>query len=241
MGTRVTDELAQNLDSVLARIARTARDAGRDASEVRLLAVSKTHPASSLEAAYALGLRDFGENYVQELEEKARALAHLPDVRFHLIGHLQTNKAKVVAPIVACVQTLDSERLVRQLAAQTRSRRPPERGPLEVLVEVNVGGEVQKGGCAPEALRGLLAAIEEEEVLRLRGLMTVPPFTEDPNGARPFFDELRRLRELHGGQARLPELSMGMSGDLEVAVAAGSTMVRVGTALFGARPKKGAP
>lgn len=235
------EALAQNLTEVRARLASAAHAVGRDPATVRLLAVSKMHPASSIEAAYALGLRDFGENYVQELEEKARALAHLPDLRFHLIGHLQTNKAKVVAPFVAWVQTVDSERLVRQLAAQTRSRRSPEKGPLEVLVEVNVGGEAQKSGCAPGELAALLDAIESEDVLRLRGLMTVPPFTEDPNEARPYFDELRRLQKLHGGEPRLPELSMGMSADLEIAIAAGSTMIRVGTALFGARPKKGTP
>jgi len=230
--------IATALTEVQARIVAAARTSGRDPNEVKLIAVSKTQPASAVREAYAAGQRDFGENYVQELLQKAEELRDLPDLRWHLIGHLQRNKAKSVAPLVWLLHTVDSLELAQELAKRLAAAAPERR--LPVLVEVSIAGEEQKHGLAPENLAELLRGIEALPQLTLRGLMCVPPFTEDPAGARPHFDALVRLRELHGGVARLPELSMGMTHDLEQAVAAGATWVRVGTAIFGARaPKPG--
>jgi pyridoxal phosphate enzyme (YggS family) len=203
---------------------------------VRLVAVSKTQPAEAVREAFAAGQRDFGENYVQELLQKAEALRDLTELRWHLIGHLQRNKAKQIAPLVELVHTVDSIDLARELAKRFAATVTGRR--LQVLVEVSIAGEEQKHGAAPEALAELCEGIEALPALWLRGLMCVPPFTEDPAGARPFFEQLSALREQHGGPARLPELSMGMTHDLEQAVAAGATLVRVGTAIFGARPAK---
>jgi pyridoxal phosphate enzyme (YggS family) len=239
--------IPESLDRARARLAEAVRGAGRTAGSVRLVAVSKFQPAAAIRTAYAAGQRDFGENYVQELEQKARELADLPDLRWHMIGHLQRNKARFVAGLASLVHTVHSAELVRELDKRAaavelaEARRFVAAEPrLSVLIEVNVGGEAQKSGCAPASLSEVLGALEQAAYLNLAGLMCVPPHTEDPSAARPFFDELVRLRELHGGAARLPELSMGMTSDLEHAVAAGATIVRVGTAIFGARPKVGA-
>jgi pyridoxal phosphate enzyme (YggS family) len=223
--------VAEHLGELRERIARAAAAAGRDPASVQLLAVGKTKPASSLREAYAAGQRDFGENYAKELLAKADDLADLQDIRWHMIGHVQRNKARSLVRVVSVVHTLDSVRLIEELGKRAQERAEP----LACLVEVNVGGEAQKAGCAPPELGGLLDAIEAQPALALRGLMTVPPHTEDPAGARPFFDELVRLRDAHGGAQRLPELSMGMTHDLEHAIAAGATIVRVGTAIFGER------
>lgn len=214
------------LDEVRARIERAATAAGREPSTVRLVAVSKTKPASAIREAYAAGQRDFGENYAQELDQKARELADLTEIRWHFIGHLQSNKAKLVAPVAHLVHAVDSASLASALA-----KRAPNR--LGVLVEVNVGGEAEKHGVAPSEVGALLDAIEHEPNLELRGLMTMPP--HDLALARRAFEDLGALRDRHGGAARLPELSMGMSDDLEIAIACGATLVRVGTAIFGAR------
>jgi pyridoxal phosphate enzyme (YggS family) len=238
-------EVAERIAAVRRRIAEAAGQARRDPAEVRLLAVSKTMPAGAVRSAYASGIRDFGENYVQELRHKAQMLADLPDLRWHLIGHLQRNKARHAAQLVSVVHTLDSAELARELGRRVGSvpevrrfsvgaRASGDR--LPVLVEVNLGGEQQKAGCEPSELAALLTVIECEPRLELGGLMTVPPATDDPAGARPFFEQLAELREQHGGAGRLPELSMGMTQDLEVAVIAGATIVRVGSAIFGARP-----
>jgi pyridoxal phosphate enzyme (YggS family) len=237
-------EIAHRLAHVRERLTGAARDAGRRPEEIRIVAVSKRKPVEDIRAAYAEGLRDFGENYVQELQAKADALADLPGLRLHMIGHLQRNKARHVVRCASAVQTIDSVQLAREVGkraadhpiAETRRFGPDAR--LVVLVEVNVGGEAQKSGCDPAALEEVLGAIDEQPALALRGLMTVPPHTEDPARARPFFDQLVQLREAHGGAVRLPELSMGMTHDLEHAVAAGATMVRIGTAIFGPRPPK---
>ena len=244
----IVSDIAANLGAVRARIEEAARRAGRDPASVRLVAVSKTKPAEDIRRAHAEGQRDFGENYVQELAAKAAALADLTDIRFHFIGHLQRNKAKLVARIASAVHTVDSVRLAVELgkrAAEVRSQGAIRQSfapvgntsaaPLLVLAEVNVGGEAQKSGCSPDELGRVLDAIETEPSLRLAGLMTVPPHTEDPAGARRFFDELVSVRDAHGGPSRLPELSMGMTHDLEHAIAAGATIVRVGTAIFGER------
>ena len=229
-------DIASALDDVRARIHASATASGRDPTAVRLIAVSKTQPAEAVRAAYAAGQRDFGENYVQELVEKAEALRDLVELRWHMIGHLQRNKAKQVASLVRLVHTLDGIDLARELAKRFAVAAPARR--LQVLVEVSIAGEAQKHGVAPAELSELFDAIEALPALSLGGVMCVPPFTDDPAGARPFFEALAALRERHGGAARLPELSMGMTHDLEHAVAAGATLVRVGTAIFGARAAK---
>lgn len=223
--------VARNLDDVRARIERAARGAGRDPSAVKLVAVSKTKPPSAVREAYAAGQRAFGENYAQELVAKSEALADLPGIEWHFIGHLQSNKAKAVAAHASAVHTVDSPFLARELGKRAAKERA---APLPVLVEVNVGGEPQKAGATPGDLAEVMAAVRAQPSLLLRGLMTMPP-AGDPEIARSVFETLATLRNLHGGAAELPELSMGMSDDLEIAVAAGSTIVRVGTAVFGAR------
>jgi PLP dependent protein len=238
------ERVALGLNRVRAALAQALESAGRAPGSARLVAVSKFQPASAIRAAYAEGQRDFGENYLQELQQKAADLADLSDLRWHMIGHLQRNKARAVAPIASLIHTVHSVELVRELDKRAsgvsllgaRAFVPGE-SRLAVLVEVNVGGEAQKSGCEPSALGPLLEALDEAKHLRSLGLMCVPPHTEDPSGARPFFEQLSRLRDAHGGAERLPELSMGMSADLPYAVAAGATIVRVGTAIFGERPR----
>jgi PLP dependent protein len=225
--------IAEALESVRARIRTAASSAARAPESVTLVAVSKLQPAEAVREAYAAGQRDFGENYVQELLQKAEALRDLTDLRWHLIGHLQRNKAKQIAPFVSLVHTVDSLELALELAKR-RAVAAPGRT-LPVLVEVSIAGEAQKHGVAPTQLKELCEGIIALPDLELRGLMCVPPFTDDPAGARPHFDALARLREELGGARRLPELSMGMTHDLEHAIAAGATLVRVGTAIFGAR------
>jgi pyridoxal phosphate enzyme (YggS family) len=224
------------LAAVRERIRRAATAVGRDPSQVRLIAVSKTKPASAIREAYAAGQRDFGENYAQELTQKAEELADLIDLRWHFIGHLQSNKARFVARAAHVVHTVDGASLARELGkrfAAVRGERTDVGERLPVLVEVNVGGEAQKHGVSPADLRDTLVAVEREPALELRGLMTMPP--NDLEAARRAFEALSSLRNAHGGTARLPELSMGMSEDLEIAVACGATLVRVGSAIFGSR------
>ena len=223
--------VAEGLAVVRDRIARAASEARRDPASVRLIAVSKTKPALAIREAYEAGQRDFGENYAQELAQKAEELADLDDLRWHFIGHLQSNKARVIARVVHFVHTVDGPALARELGKRVDKERRGAR--LPVLVEVNVGGEPQKHGSTAGDLRDVLDAVDAEMALDLRGLMTIPP--NDLAGARRAFEALASLRNLHGGPDRLPELSMGMSDDLEAAVACGSTMVRVGTAIFGSR------
>lgn len=219
--------VAEGLRDVHERIARACAKAGRDPCEVSLVAVSKVHPAEAVRDAYAAGQRLFGENYVQELADKAGALADLADLRWHFIGHLQRNKAKDVVRIGALVETVDSSRL----ASELEKRAAAEGRVLPVLLQVNVAGEAQKSGCAPEALSALVRDVRAMAHLELRGLMTVPPLGEAPEASRPHFARLAELAAQHG----LAELSMGMSADLEVAIEEGATIVRVGTAIFGAR------
>jgi pyridoxal phosphate enzyme (YggS family) len=208
------------LEEVRARIAATGR-------QVKLVAVSKGHGAEAIREAYAAGQRAFGESYAQELDGKARALADIADIEWHFVGHLQTNKAKIVARVAHVVHAVDSAGLVRELG-----RRATKEGRrIDALVEVNVSGEPQKHGVS---IAEILAAIAAEPSLTARGLMTMPPFG-DPEAARRVFETLASLRNLHGGPSVLPDLSMGMSDDLEIAIAAGATMVRVGTAIFGPR------
>ena len=224
----------EELERVRQRIAAAATASGREPGEVRLLAVSKTKPLAMIREAYDAGQRDFGENYLQELVKKAEELAELSDIRWHMIGHLQTNKAKLAARHASVVHTVDSQRLAEALS----QRRAELARPLPVLVEVNIAGEAQKAGCTSNEVGDLLAAVERQPWLELRGLMTVPPFSDDPSVAQRCFENLRTLRDAHGGPERLPDLSMGMSDDLDQAIAAGATLVRVGTAIFGARSAK---
>jgi pyridoxal phosphate enzyme (YggS family) len=223
--------IAARLAEVRRQIDEAVRKAGRPPGSVRLLAVSKTKPAEAVRAAYAAGQREFGENYVQELEDKARALADLPDLRWHAIGSLQRNKAKQVVKLASVVQSVDRD----ELALELERRAAAIDRTLEVMVEVNVAGEASKAGCSPEALGPLLATLGRCPHLRVTGLMTIPPIPDDPEDARPYFAALRSLRDQHGGAAALPELSMGMSHDFPIAVEEGATLVRVGTAIFGAR------
>jgi pyridoxal phosphate enzyme (YggS family) len=222
--------IAARLADVRARIAEAAAACGRRPEDVKLVAVSKKHPPEAILEAMAAGQRAFGENYAQELDAKASALAG-KDVEWHFIGHLQTNKAKMVARCAQWVHAVDNAAVARELGKRTARE---GRGPLPVLIEVSVGGESQKHGASPSELGEVIGAVAGEAGLVLRGLMTMPP-AGDLEGARRVFETLRTLRSLHGGEARLPELSMGMSDDLEVAIACGATLVRVGTAIFGAR------
>jgi len=223
--------VAEGLDAVHSRIERAARQAGRSADSVKLVAVSKRHGPEAIRRAYALGQRAFGESYAQELAVKAEELADLPDIEWHFVGHLQTNKAKIAAKHAAYVHTIDSVALVRQLGPRAARDRT---APLPVLIEVNVGGEPQKAGATPGEIEEVMRAVHAQPGLLLRGLMTLPP-AGDLNIAASVFRTLASLRNLHGGAGALPELSMGMSEDLEIAVACGSTIVRVGTAIFGER------
>lgn len=223
--------VAERLAVVHARIAAAARAAGREPGDVKLVAVSKTKPPEAVREAYLAGQRAFGENYAQELAAKAEALADLPDIEWHFIGHLQTNKAKVVARCAHVVHAVDSAVLATELGKRAAKERE---SPIGALVEVNIAGEAQKAGATPSELAEVLAALREQPALALRGLMTMPP-AGDLDASRRTFETLRLLRQLHGGPAVLPELSMGMSEDLEVAIACGATYVRVGRAIFGAR------
>lgn len=208
----------------------------RAANAARLIAVSKGHPVSVIEAAYAVGQRDFGENYAQELAQKAAALSHLSDLHWHMIGHLQTNKVRQIAASLQCLHTVDSEKLVSEL--DKRLRRIRSEVPLRVLLEVNLGEETQKSGVSPDGIDNLVRACNASSMVVLVGLMTIPPQTDDPNEARHYFRRLLQLRDAHGGASALPELSMGMTQDFEEAIAEGATLVRVGTAIFGPRPSK---
>ena len=231
------EALAARLAEVRARIARAAARAGRRPDEITLVGVSKRQPAEAVAALVAAGLRDCGENFVQEAREKiprvAERLRGAPP-RWHFIGRLQSNKAKLVAACFDVVESVDRPELARALDAHAAAAGRT----LEVLLQVNVSGEAQKGGVAPEAAAELAGAVAACRQLRLRGLMTVPRATPEPEGVRPAFARLRELRDAlcrSGAGLTLPELSMGMSADFEVAIEEGATSVRVGSALFGAR------
>ena len=223
--------VAESLAEVRARIADAERVAGRAPGSVTLVAVSKTKPIEAIEEAYAAGQRDFGENYAQEFERKAKALAHLTDLRWHFIGHLQRNKARVVAEHAHTFHTLDTP----ALALELQKRLSAANRTLEVLAEVNVSGEAQKHGAAPTALGALLAACTPLNRLVLRGFMTVPP-ADDDLATEAAFRSLADLAHAHATSFASPALlSMGMSDDLAIAIACGATHVRIGTAIFGAR------
>jgi PLP dependent protein len=205
--------------------------AGRARGSVLLVAVSKGKPAEAIRAAYAAGQRDFGENYMQELQAKTEALRDLEGLRWHAIGRLQRNKVKSVARLAQVIHAVDREDLAMELGRRARALEVC----LNALIEVNISGEASKGGCTPEALGGLVATMRQIAGLQVLGLMTIPPASDDPEAARPVFAALSALREQLGGASALPELSMGMTHDYAIAVEEGATMVRVGTAIFGAR------
>ncbi len=231
--------IASNFFEIHDRIQRAAQRAGRDPNEIALMAVCKTFPAAAIVEAYEAGQRLFGENRVQEFADKFPQLTELKDAEFHMIGHLQSNKTAKAAEIFHAVDSIDSAKLAQRLneAAQKLGKT------LDVLIEINVGGEEAKTGLAPDSpeIDAILSQAPAWTNLRIRGLMTVPPFTEDPEGARPYFRKLRELREQLAAR-KLPSvsfdtLSMGMSHDFEVAIEEGSTCVRIGTAIFGTRPR----
>jgi pyridoxal phosphate enzyme (YggS family) len=221
--------IAERWTAVRARVDQACERAGRDPTEVTIVAVSKTHPAAAVREAAAAGATDFGENYAQELVTKRAELAGL-DVRWHYIGRLQRNKAKLVAGQVALIHAVDTVELAAEIGKRAGRAQ-------DVLLAINAAGEETKGGVTAEQAGALARSIESLQNVRVTGLMTMPPPAEDPEASRPYFEALRALRDRIAddlGRA-LPVLSMGMSGDYEVAVACGATHVRVGTAIFGAR------
>jgi hypothetical protein len=224
------NEIARRLGAVRDRIEAAARRAGCDPHSVRLVAASKMQPSAAIRAAYAAGARHFGENYVQEALSKQVELSDLDDVRWHLIGHLQTNKAKIAAGAFDLVQSLDSIRLADALA---KARPDP---PPAVLVEVNLGGEASKTGVPPDEVEAMINAIRAK--VEVRGLMAIPPPASNPEHSRTYFVRLRGLRDRLAAATgfALSDLSMGMSDDFEIAIEEGATIVRVGRAIFGERP-----
>jgi PLP dependent protein len=228
-------DIASNLARLKDRVARAAERAGRRADEITLVAVSKTFPVEAIHAAFDAGLRDFGENRVQEMQAKRPLLANL-GATWHFIGHLQSNKARLAAQLFDRIDSVDTVSLAQKLDSGARDLAKR----LPVLIEVHMGGEATKGGVSEEDLPALAGAIAALPHLDLRGLMTVPPYSSDPEGARPHFHRLCELRDSLGHRLGrpYPTLSMGMSHDFEVAIEEGATEIRPGTALFGARPQK---
>ncbi len=215
--------LKDRLNEVEERIERAAARAGRRRDEITLVAITKVFPAAAILEAWELGLRDFGENYIQEFETKHPEVAGLQGARFHFVGHLQSNKARRAAELFDVIQTVDTAKLARRLDECGK--------PLDVMIEVRLSDENAKSGADPQVIPELIEAIASLRNLRVTGLMTMPPWSEDAEQARPYFKRLRSLAE----QYMLPHLSMGMSNDFDVAIEEGATHVRVGTALFGSR------
>lgn len=218
--------LKERLAEVETRIARALARCGRRREDITLVAVSKTFPAAVIEEAYAAGLRHFGENYVQEFEAKRPQLPDLPGAKFHLIGHLQSNKSRKAAELFQTIQTVDSVKLAQRLRDHGR--------PLDVMIEVKLSDEEAKHGADPGEIGAVAGALRAAANLRLLGLMTIPPWSEDAESSRPYFVRLRELAAQHG----LAGLSMGMSNDFEVAIEEGATHIRIGTALFGSRVRR---
>ena len=231
--------IVENVARVRARIAAAARLAGRNPEEITLMGVSKTFPVERIREAHAAGLRVFGENRVQEFADKAGSLHDLSDAEWHLIGHLQSNKAARAAELFGAVDSVDSVRLAEKLNAAAEKAGKT----LPILIEINVGGEDAKSGVAPSSqeLDQILLGAPQWGSLSIRGLMTIPPYSEDPEDARPFFRQLREIRDRIASRrllaVEMDVLSIGMSHDFEVAIEEGSTCVRVGTAIFGERTK----
>lgn len=228
--------ISENIDRIRLRVSAACARAERDPSDVTLIAVSKTFPASAVREAVRSGVPDVGENYVQELLRKRDALQEEP-VCWHFIGHLQSNKVKFIAPWVTMIHAVDSPGLAAEIDRQ--SARSGRR--LDILVEVNTTGEESKYGLPPFAVPAFLRGLQDLQAIRVCGLMTIGPFLPDPEGSRPMFRALRELSQQVAGlglrNVEMRHLSMGMTGDFEVAIEEGATMVRVGTAIFGVRPK----
>ncbi len=225
---RSMSTIADNLSALAARIASAAQAAGRDPASIQLLAVSKTKPASAIREIHAAGVRDVGENYLQEALTKQDALRDLPLI-WHFIGPIQSNKTKAIAEHFDWVHSVDRLKIAQRLSEQ----RPASLAPLNICLQVNVSGEDSKSGCAPADLPALAKAVASLPNLRLRGLMAIPEPTDDRAAQEAAFASLRDLQQ--GLGLGLDTLSMGMSHDLEAAIAQGATWVRIGTALFGAR------
>jgi pyridoxal phosphate enzyme (YggS family) len=224
-------DIAQNLAAVKAQLAAAARGAGRDPAQVRLVAVSKTVDLARLRQAVAAGQLIFGENYLQEARPKIQALG--PGVAWHLVGHLQSKKARGAVELFDLIHSVDRLKLAQALESAAAKLGKVQ----DILLQVNLAGEATKSGAAPEAAADLAAQVQQMPHLRLMGLMTMPPWFDDPEAARPYFRALRELRDrlTAGGLGPMPALSMGMSGDFAAAVEEGATLVRVGTAIFGHR------
>jgi PLP dependent protein len=233
--TQTRDEtISANLTDVRAGLTRAAARVGRDPSSIRLIAISKTHPVEAVLAALAAGQIDFGENRVQEALQKISPSADTA-IRWHLVGHLQSNKARKAAALFACIHSIDSVDLLERVeAGAVESGTAPD-----LLVQVDLAGEPTKHGAALDTLLPLFEAAARCRAARVTGLMVLPPFAEDPEDARPYFRRLREIQGELGGRgvppAMLRELSMGMSHDFEVAIEEGATLIRVGTSIFGAR------
>lgn len=216
----------QRLEAVEQRIHAACRRSGRRREDVTLIAVTKVFPASAIQEAYASGLRDFGENYVQEFATKFPDVGPLAGARYHLIGHLQSNKAKAASDLFDVIQTVDTPKLAQRLGAAGK--------PLQVMIEVKLSPEESKAGAVAEDLPAVIESVRSQSSLTLTGLMTMPPWSDEPEPSRPYFQRLRQLAAEHA----LPCLSMGMSHDFEVAIEEGATHIRVGTALFGSRRRQ---
>jgi len=229
--------IAESLEKIRGRIANACLRAGRDPSGVTLVAVAKTFSADRVKEALTAGAIDVGENYVQELQEKRQALAG-ENVRWHFIGHLQRNKVRLIAPWITMIHSVDNVALAREI-----DERAAKAGRIvDCLIEVNTTHEESKFGVRPDEALQLVSALNGLASIRLNGLMTIGPFLPDPEGSRPMFRVLRQLRdkaaELGQGNAPMRHLSMGMTGDFEVAIEEGATLVRIGTAIFGSRTKR---
>lgn len=221
--------LQNRIQAVEQRLAAAVQKAGRRRSDIQLVAVTKKFSSAVIQEAYQAGLREFGENYVQEFAAKRPAMGDFPHARYHLIGHLQSNKARIAVALFDVIQTVDSPKLLERLndVAGEQGKQ------LHVLLEIKLSDEASKTGARPEEIPAVLQAAATCQNVRVSGLMTMPPWSEDAEVSRPYFRSLAGLAR----QYSLPELSMGMSNDFEVAIEEGATIVRVGTALFGARPK----
>ena len=234
----MSNTIAHNIENILSQITVLAQHAGRDPATIQLLAVSKTKPVSDLVLAYEAGQRHFGENYVQEGVEKVHALAHLSDVVWHFIGPIQSNKSKYIAECFDWCHSIDRLKIAQRL----NNQRPAHQPPLQVCIQVNIDNEESKAGISAEELPAIAAQIAQMPHLNLRGIMAIPKATSIVEEQRDSFERLAQLYQtLHSDYPNVDTLSMGMSGDIGPAIQAGSTMVRVGTGIFGQRtssPKK---
>ena len=230
--------IAENLETIRNHITQTAKKCGRNPDEIDMVAVSKRFPTEAIKEAFIAGQRIFGENYIQEIQEKHDDLP--PETNIHFIGHLQSNKAKIAAQLCDMIETVDRIKLAKELNKYLLQINKT----LDILVQVNIGLDKNKSGITADETEKLLLGIAELQMLRPKGLMTIPPVTVNPEDARPFFRNLRKLGDILKGKKLFfdnnsIELSMGMSNDYEIAIEEGATLVRIGTAIFGRRPDYG--